>query len=398
MIEVELATSFRYLVPATRIHAGPGALSQVGTEAERLGSQRAFILCGGSVARETDLLDQIRQSLGHRYAGSFSGVRKESPLPAVEACVAAAREAGADLLIAVGGGSAVVTTRAAVILLAEAGSAHDLCTQYPPGKPPVSPRLMRPKLPNISVLTTPTTAASAGGGAVRDPAQRRRLELFDPKSRPAAVILDPAALGTAPLGLYLNTAVTTLVTTVEGLLCPGVNGFSCGDLAQALALSLEYLPKLVRRPDDSSVRIQLAVASLLRSRAAEALPGSGHGIATGLVHALQGRYDHFPQGHAAAAVLGPGMRFTGVVPAPGHPNLTAALGVGREGSEGIAMAASAVTDLLRDLGVPVRLRDLQIPQSDLEAVAQDAMGDFFVRINPRPVNAQEALTLLREAW
>ena len=107
--------------------------------------------------------------LGERYAGVFDGVQAGSPLPAVEKGAAMAAETGADLLVALGGGSAVVTTRAIIILLAEGGNAQDHATKYPPGLPPVSPRLMKPKIPNIIVATTPTTATSRAGTAVIDP-------------------------------------------------------------------------------------------------------------------------------------------------------------------------------------------------------------------------------------
>ncbi|HAL48840.1 MAG TPA: alcohol dehydrogenase, partial [Dehalococcoidia bacterium] len=62
------------------------------------------VVCGQTVARRTDLLDRVRDELGERYAGEFDGVQTSSPLPSVEAGVAAARDASADLIVAVGGG------------------------------------------------------------------------------------------------------------------------------------------------------------------------------------------------------------------------------------------------------------------------------------------------------
>ena len=59
----------------------------------------------------------------------------------------------------------------------------------PPGQAPVSPRLMAPKIPNILVLTTPSTAMTRAGTAVMDTETRHRLELFDPKTRPDAIKL-----------------------------------------------------------------------------------------------------------------------------------------------------------------------------------------------------------------
>jgi alcohol dehydrogenase class IV len=394
-----LSEFIRQTAPAPRIHAGADALRQVAKEAERLGADRAFVICGGSVARG-GLLDRVRSLLGIRFAGAFTGVRKESPLPDVQACVEAARAAKADLLVAIGGGSAVVTTRSVAILLSEDGPLEALCTRYRPGKPPESPRLLQPKLPNLQVLTTPTTAANWGGGAVRDPVRRRRFELFDPKVRPSAVIVDPEALLTAPLALYLNAAVTTYCATVEGLLSPKLNAFAQADLVQALALSLDYLPALLRSPEDGSVRVQLALAALLRNRATDVLAGNGgHFIATALVHALQSRFDHFPQGHGIAAVLGPAMRFTGQIAAPGHAQLAQAFGLGRHQAPDMGAVSVASQAFLIGLGIPVRLRELDIPREGLPAVAAEAVEIYFARTAPRPLDEPStAERLLEEAW
>jgi alcohol dehydrogenase class IV len=51
----------------------------------------------------------------------------------VVAATAAAREAGADLIVAVGGGSVLVAARAVDIFLCEADGPFDLMTQYPDG-------------------------------------------------------------------------------------------------------------------------------------------------------------------------------------------------------------------------------------------------------------------------
>ena len=148
---MDAVTPFRHRSFPLSIHAGKDALEQLRGEVDRTKAKRAFIVCGRSVARKTDLIGRIRAKLDDKVAGVFDGVEESSPLPSVLRGTAAAREAGADLIIAVGGGSAMVTARAIIILLAEKGDIHEICTQYPPGGAPVSPRLMARKIPNILV-------------------------------------------------------------------------------------------------------------------------------------------------------------------------------------------------------------------------------------------------------
>ena len=116
---MEAASPFRYRSFPLSVHAGKGALDQLRSEVSRAKATRAFIVCGKSVARKTDLIDRVKANLDTQFAGVFDGVEASSPLPSVLAGTAAAREAGADLIVAVGGGSAMVTARAIIILLAE---------------------------------------------------------------------------------------------------------------------------------------------------------------------------------------------------------------------------------------------------------------------------------------
>ena len=159
---------FRHTAYPVRVHAGDNTLTNLKSAVQRTGARRPFVVCGQSIANRTNLLERVAEALGEPPVGVFDGVQTGSPVPAVLEGTRMAREADADLIIAVGGGSAVVTARAIIILLAEEGDPRDLATKYPPGQPPVSPRLMRPKLPNILVLTTPTTAATRAGTAVID--------------------------------------------------------------------------------------------------------------------------------------------------------------------------------------------------------------------------------------
>ena len=80
---------------------------------------------GRSVATRTGLLALVRDRLGPAFAGAFGTMGKDSPWPDVQAAAAGAREAGADLLVAVGGGSVIQATRVVAILLAEPGEFLD---------------------------------------------------------------------------------------------------------------------------------------------------------------------------------------------------------------------------------------------------------------------------------
>ena len=356
---METAIPFKHRSFPLSIHAGKDALNELRGEVDRTRAKRAFVVCGKSVAHKTDLIARVSANLGDKFAGVFDGVETSSPLPSVRAGTAAAREAGADLIVAVGGGSAMVTARAIIILLAEKGDIHDICTQYPPGQPPVSPKLMAPKIPNILVLTTPSTAMTRAGTAVKDVASAHRLELFDPKTRPFAMIWDDDALLTAPADLFMSTAASALSGIVAGTASPRINPLSLADLLHALRLSLESLPLTRSDPDNATARMNLVAASFLSNRALDGMRGRAFGLISSLGHVIDTLYTHISHGDSSSLTTAWSMRFNLEQTSVGLARLAQALGVAGTlpKIEAAKRAADFIEDFYKRLGMPVRLRD-----------------------------------------
>ena len=398
---MEAALPFRHRSFPLSIHAGKDALNELRGEVNRTKAKRAFVVCGKSVAHKTDLVNRVKANLGDYYAGIFDGVEISSPLPSVHNGVAAAREAGADLIVAVGGGSAMVTARAIIILLAEKGDIHEICTQYPPGQPPVSPKLMARKIPNILVLTTPSTAMTRGGTAVKDVERSHRLELFDPKTRPAAMIWDDDALLTAPADLFLSTSASALSGILASTASPRINPLSLSDLLHALRLSLESLPLMRSDPNNTTARMNLVAASFLSNRALDSMRGRAFGLISSLGHVIDTLYANISHGDASSLTTAWSMRFNLEQTSGGLARLAQALGVA-DGLPEIAAAKRApdfIEDFYRKLGLPVRLRDVGIPEKDIDHIAEEAMGDFYLHQNARKVKSKTELTeLLTKMW
>ena len=407
---------FRHTAYPVRVYAGDAALSNLKAAAARTGAQRPFIVCGQSVATKTDLLERVADALGNAPAGVFDGVQTGSPVPSVMRGVQMARDADADLIIAVGGGSAVVTARAIIIMLAEGGNPADHATKYPPGQPPVSPRLMAPKLPNILVLTTPTTAATRAGTAVIDGETGHRLEMFDPKTRPAAIIWDTAALLTAPADLCISASGSLFSGVVSALQAPRLNALAA-DLYGALNLLRENLPAVPVSPDGGAAdnapnddapdagmaRVNLCAAAFLYNRAWDTgANGAALGVVSALAHSLDTRYAECSHGAAYSITTAPGMRFNRDSNLAGQGRLADALGIRNAGmSEADAADAAAawVSGFFGRVGMPTRLREVGVPADGIMQLAEDALTDFGLHRNVRPVrDADELAALLETAW
>ncbi|WP_149536476.1 iron-containing alcohol dehydrogenase family protein [Siccirubricoccus phaeus] len=386
--------SFRYLVPQLRLFQGAGCLAHLGRELARLGSHRAVIVCGSSVS-SGPLVELAREALGPRFAGIYAGVRPHSPLPAVQEAAEALRRLDADAAVAIGGGSAIVTARAAAILLAENADVAALCTQPDATGELKSPKLAAPKIPQIVVPTTPTTAIPKAGSAILDPVANSRLALFDPKTRAQAIFLPPEAVESAPRPLFASAGVNTLTLAVEGLLSRLENPISDALLMHAVRLLKARLPDTMRS-DDPAMRADLMAASILAGQGSDF---TGAGLAIPLGHAIGARF-HVDNGVTDAIVLPHVVRYNAPFARKGLRKLADAFQAPTTSEEELEAAVIAELGAISTaLGFPRRLHDIGVGAECFDDLAKVTLQDWFVRNNPRPIaDPAEVRNVLEEAW
>ena len=400
--------TFRAVSYPLRLYSGTGALDKLKTEVERQKAKRAFVICGQTIAHKTDLLARISDNLGSLYAGAFDGMDKDSSWPAVEKGVVAAKEANADLLVAVGGGSVIVGARVVAILLAEEGNPFELMTQYPDGQPAYSPRLMAPKPPIINVATTPNTAMNRAGSGLKNEDLDHRMEYYDPKTRPVAVFWDAEALLTAPSELIRSTATTNFSSTLRTLGETDMSPLVEGDHRQGFKLLRDALPRIMEEPDNAALRIDLCAAAFLQNRAGDDDQGrrtardqtgaSAYALAT----ALHIRYHHVWQGESTSCVMPTVTRLTPPDNAESAARIADAMGVWRKGMNSVDAAnatADRLEEIYREIGMPSRIRDVDIPKADLPLLAQDTLKNFNANPGNRPDDyVDQMLSLLEASW
>lgn len=376
------ATPFRLQGHRVRVHAGKDALDALPTVLRAAGASRAFVYCGRSVAEGTALIDRIRDTLGPACGAVFARAPRHGELATILEAVAQMRGAGCDGIVAVGAGSVLTGARLVAILAAEDRPPAELATQYPPGGRPVSPKLERPKPAIVNVPTAPSTAQNRGGAAALDGA--RRLEYFDPKTRPAAILWDHDALLTAPASLVASNARGMLIWT--WLLQGGAardNPIANGDAVLALRLARAAWPRLAD-PLDPSPRVDLCAAALLQNRYEDdgGQPFDGHWIER-ICYALGGnlfiRDTRLATADVYAALVVPAIRRFGDRCLPALAAMCAAVSpeaAARPPQTVAEVEPYAVAYLHTLLPRVPRLRDLGIAQDILPQVAMAATTNF----------------------
>ncbi|MFL6837242.1 MAG: iron-containing alcohol dehydrogenase, partial [Bradyrhizobium sp.] len=100
------AGSYQYPAMDFVIYGKPAA-EALREEAERLGARRVFLIVSRTLNTKTDEIEKIRAALGDRHSQTFDGVPQHTTREAVVQIAAHAKQANADLIVAVGGGSVV---------------------------------------------------------------------------------------------------------------------------------------------------------------------------------------------------------------------------------------------------------------------------------------------------
>ena len=374
--------NFRAVAYPLRLYSGKDALENLPAELKRHGANRAFIVCGRSVSRKTPLISRMRTILGDACAGVFDEMTKESPLSAVIAARDAAREAGADLLIAVGAGSVVQGTRVVAMLLAEKAPVETLITQYPEQGPAISPKLLAPKVPIVNVLTAGTSAQNRAGSAVKAEHLEHRMEFFDPKTRPVALFWDSDALLTAPLEMARTTGAAILWRAIMNMGSASMTPLVEGDRLQALRLAQNALARLDER--DPAPRIELCAAAFLQNRDADdgGTLFERHWVGRvvyAFAAALFNQHEHVSQGEAHVALTAGVMRKLGGRDPEDMRRIAQALGAWRQGErleEAPERAAAAIEKLFGGLGLPTRASQLGIPRESLTTILERSLKNF----------------------
>lgn len=374
---------------------------------DRVGAERAMVICSPSVNGRTNTSQRIQATLGARCVGVFDEIGKDSTYESVRAATEAARRARADLLIAVGGGSVIVAVRAVAIFMAEVGDPFEIMTQYPQGKPAFSPRLMAPKPPIINIPTTPTSAMNRAGTGLKNPDLDHRMEYFDPKTRPLAIFLDDEALLSAPPELVRSTATTVFASLVGTISQTDANPLVDGDRHQAFRLVREAYGRLMDELDNPALRQDLCIAAFLQNRAEDddarrfrGGPFSGNYAISTALHLCHPRVG---QGESTSAVHTTVARLSENIEAPVARRVAVGLGVWRAGmsvGEATVAVADSLDAIYAKVGMPTRVGQLGIPREDLVNIARKTVKNFNANSGARSEDEQigHALHILEAAW
>ncbi|MBM3572298.1 MAG: iron-containing alcohol dehydrogenase [Alphaproteobacteria bacterium] len=349
-------------------------------ELPRHGATRIFVISTRTLSRKTQVVSALREILGNRFAGLFDDVESHVPRLVAIKAAAAARAAKPDLIISIGGGSAIDTGKAVLVALAEnitttRGFDAFRVRTDDAGKT-VVPAITPPALRQIVIPTTLSGGEFSHTTGSTD-TERHIKDIYIQSDLAApAVILDPRITVHTPEWVWLSSGMRAVDHAVGSLCSRSAHPFTDATTAEGLRMLNRSLRAVRKTPNDLEVRLESQVGVWLASTGMMRMQyGASHGLSWHLSAVAD-----VPHGHCSCVLLPSVLRYNKSHNEAQQKRVSDVLG--RPDLD----AADAVLDLIKELGLPYRMRDVGIKPEHLDVIARDAMHNLLVRNNPRPID------------
>jgi maleylacetate reductase len=371
-------------LPQERVFFGSSVREALASEVARLGASRVFIAASKSLYRGSSAVSLVASTLGNKCVAIFDGIEEHSKLDGLLQAIGISRDTKADLLVGIGGGSIIDGLKVVQLALAENATTYDeLMTARRNPSPAIH------AIRQIAIPTTLSGAETTPGGGGTDTKRGQKLGFGQTSLIPRSVIYDPSLAGLTPEWLWLSSAIRGVDHCCEGFLAKNANPVSDAGFTQALNLFSSSLRRTKQVAGDPFARGESQVAAWL---ACSNFFRTGSGASHGIGYVLGGRYG-VHHGYGSCVMLPHVLRWNEPSTSDRQKMISHAL------QRPALSAGDAVAELISDLGLPSRLRDVGIKESDLDTIATEAATLPVVQSNPRPITGPaDVMEILRSAW
>ena len=208
--------------------------------------------------------------------------------------------------------------------------------------------------------------------------------------------MDPELTASMPPFLTAATGMDALCHSVEAYVSRRYNPLAGAIAIAGIKLVAENLRRAVEDGTDIEARKNMAMASTMGALAFSKGLGAVHSLA----HQLSTDAD-IPHGVANAIMLPHVMEFNMESAPQKHVDIAQAMGVDIQSISSIEAAGASVESvrqLSRDIGIPLRLRDVGMEAESISIMAEKAMVDHCHASNPRDCNMENMTALYKAAF
>ena len=324
----------------------------------------------------------------------FEDVEADPSLKTLENAIEVGKKINATGVIGFGGGSSMDVAKLASLIL---GSNEEIDQAWGVAN------AKGPRLPLVLVPTTAGTGSEVTPISIITVGEEEKKGVSSPIILPDLAILDPDLTLGLPAHTTAATGIDAMVHAIEGYASANKNNNPISKMLAVEALKLlgGSIEKAVFEGADIEARSNMLIGAML---AGKSFANSPVAAVHALAYPIGGTF-HISHGLSNSLVLPYVLRFNSVsnkatkdyseIAPFAFPDINTNQGNQAVCSEFI----DRLEQLSKKLGLPQRLREVNIPKEACKKMASDAMKQTRLLVNnPREVTEADALNIYESAW
>ena len=324
----------------------------------------------------------------------FEDVEADPSLKTLENAIEVGKKINATGVIGFGGGSSMDVAKLASLIL---GSNEEIDQAWGVAN------AKGPRLPLVLVPTTAGTGSEVTPISIITVGEEEKKGVSSPIILPDLAILDPDLTIGLPAHTTAATGIDAMVHAIEGYASANKNNNPISKMLAVEALKLlgGSIEKAVFEGADIQARSNMLIGAML---AGKSFANSPVAAVHALAYPIGGTF-HISHGLSNSLVLPYVLRFNSVsnkatkdyseIAPFAFPDINTNQGNQAVCSEFI----DRLEQLSKKLGLPQRLREVNIPKEACKKMASDAMKQTRLLVNnPREVTEADALNIYESAW
>jgi alcohol dehydrogenase class IV len=370
---------------------GCGALEQISDKVRSLDIKHALIVTDEGLMR-TSLVDTVKERMldsGIRVS-VFHEIRNEPSFAVVNTAGDWARTQGCDGVIGLGGGSSMDSAKGIALVAVKKGNLQDYVGEN---------KITISGLPTIMIPTTAGTGSEVTGIAIfTDEDKELKVGIASPYIIPDVAIVDPELTISVPPNVTAFTGIDALTHAIEAFVSVNATPETDAIALGAIKLILNNIREAVADGSQIEAREGMAHGSLL---AGVAFANAGVAAVHALAYPLGARY-HLPHGLCNSMLLPYVMEASWIGNVTKFAFLANIIEKNLQGltkREVILKGIQSIKDLIKDIGIPLKLREVGVKKDTIRPMAEAAINvTRLLCNNPRKLTVDDIEKIYKNAY
>ncbi len=380
---------------STKVLFGNGRINELAEIVLIYGRRALLVTTPGTIPALKSQYERVKKILTDKgiEVAHYDGVIPNPTVEIISAGAKMARNFGAEVIIGLGGGSSMDSAKAISVEATHEGTSWDYLFYKTPQPDPSK------LLPVIAVSTTSGTGSQVTQVAViTNPQVRDKSALYNNILYPQVCIVDPELMLSVPEFVTATTGFDVLCHAFESTINPGTGAYVELLAWEAISIVAEYLPKVLKDPNDITSREKMAWADTM---AGLCIANAGVTLPHGMGMAIGGMYPNVAHGEALAIVYPAFARFTWESAINQFANIARIFNPDLRAMSDLQAAEKSVDEIdkfLKKIGLWVCLKDIGMPESEIDQLAKQCMVLPDYKGNPRVASEEDMIELVEQCY